>query len=182
MRYHVTDNITPFQRQRQGEHPSTKFCSVFTQEPEGEIPYFGSKTHQNIYHLHISEDMVRKEITEINIHKAFGPDEIHPRMLKELVDHVSGPLILILNKTMTDGCLPDDCKKACVSPIYKKGAKDIASNYRPISLTSIVCKLMESILKKNIMGNLKREDLLSSKQYGFINNCLLYTSPSPRDS
>ena len=85
----------------------------------------------------------------------------------ELVDNVSGPLIL--NKTMTDGCLPGDWKKACVSPIYKTGANDIASNYWPISLTSIVCKLMESILNKNIMGHLKREDLLSSKQFGFNN-------------
>ena len=146
-----------------------QFCSVFTREPEGSIPNFDVKSQQNINDLQITEDMVRKEIIGICIHKAFGPDEIHPSMLKELIDHVTGPLTFIFNKTISDGCLPDDWKKASVSPIYKKGAKYIPANYRPISLTSIVCKLMESILKKSIMEHLNHEDLLSSKQFGFIN-------------
>ena len=90
LRYHVTDKTSlRFNDKNKAKILQQQFCSVFTQEPEGEIPYFGTKTHQNIYHLYISEDMVRKEITEINIHKAFGPDEIHSRMLKELVDLVS---------------------------------------------------------------------------------------------
>jgi len=83
-------------------------------------------------------------------------------MLKKLINHVTKPLTFILNKSLNDGYLPDDWKKANVSPIFKKGAKDVAANYRPISLTSIVCPLMESILKEKITGNLNREELLSS--------------------
>ena len=58
---------------------------------------------------------------------------------------------------------------AYVSPIFKKGARDKAESYRPISLTSIVCKLMESFVKDSIVTHMKAENLLSSKQYGFIN-------------
>jgi len=103
--------------------------------------------------VQIIEDKVRKEITGINIHKAFGPDKIHPEMLKELIHHVTKLLTFILNKSLNYGYFPDNWKKANILPIFKKGVKDIAANYRPISLTSIVCKLMESILKEKIMAS-----------------------------
>ena len=55
-----------------------------------------------------------------------------------------------------------------VSPIYKKGARNVAENYRPVSLTSIVCKIMEKFVKVMVLGHLTNHDLLSPKQYGFI--------------
>ena len=73
-------------------------------------------------------------------------DEIHPQILIELVDLVSKPLALFLNKTMDEGCIPQDWKMAYISPIFQKGARNKAENYRPINLTSIVCKFMESFV------------------------------------
>ena len=61
----------------------------------------------------------------------------------ELVDLVCKPLALLLNKTMDKGCIPQDWKIAYVSPIFKKGVRNKAENYRPIDLTSVMCKLME---------------------------------------
>ena len=113
--------------------------------------------------------MVRKEILKLNVNKSCGPDEMHPQILTELVDLVSKPLALLLNKTMNEGCIPQDWKMAYVSPIVKKGARNKAENYRPISLTSIVCKLMESFVKDSTMTNMRVKNLLSSKQYFFIN-------------
>ena len=113
--------------------------------------------------------MVRNEILKLNVNKSCGPDEIHPQILIELVDLVSKPLALLLNKTMDEGCMPQDWKMVYVSPIFKKGARNKAENYRPISLTSIVCKLMESFAKDSIMTHMRAENFLSSKQYGFIN-------------
>ena len=84
--------------------------------------------------------MVKKGIQSLDPTKAFGPNEIHPKMLKELVGYVSEPLAVVMNKTLENGSLPDDWKLAHVTPIFKKGVKNIAVNYRPISLTSIVCK------------------------------------------
>ena len=77
-----------------------------------------------------------------------------------LADLVSKPLAIFLNKTKDEGCIPPDWKMAYVSPIFKKG---------PISLTSTVCKLMESFVKDPIMTPMKPENLLSWKQYDFIN-------------
>ena len=78
--------------------------------------------------------MVRKEVISLNINKATGPDEIHPRMLKELSDYI--PLFIVMRKSLIDGNLPTDWKLANVFPIFKKGAKNLAENYRPISLSS----------------------------------------------
>ena len=64
--------------------------------------------------------------------------------------------------------VPADWKEAIVTPVYKKGAKNKAENYRPIKLTSIVCNLMESLVKEVIMNHLIDNKLLSKKQYGFI--------------
>ena len=113
--------------------------------------------------------MVRNETLKLNVNKSCGPDEIHPQILIELIDLVSKPLALLLNKTMDEGCIPQDWKMAYVSPIFKKGARNKAENYRPISLTSIVGKLMEYFVKGSIMTHMRAENLLSSKQYGFIN-------------
>ena len=73
-----------------------------------------------------------------------------------------------MSKTIKDGNIPEDWKKANISPIYNKGARNRAENYRPISLTSIVCKIMESLIKEYVMDHIRANILLSSRQYGFI--------------
>ena len=64
--------------------------------------------------------MIRKKLLALNINKSVGPDELHPRILKELADYVSEPLAVLFNKTMEDGCIPQDWKIAYVSPIFIK--------------------------------------------------------------
>lgn len=147
-----------------------QFCSVFTIEPHGELPEFPSRTDNVIEDIVILKEKVHKQILKLDVNKSFGPDEIHPKLLKELADHIAEPLSVIMNKTLTEGALPEDWKLAHVTPIYKnKGAQNLAVNYRPVSLTSIICKLMESILREHIMNHLVDLKLLSQKQYGFIN-------------
>ena len=146
-----------------------QFCSVFTTEPIGNIPHFEQRTDKVLDKPTITSEMVRKKVEKLDPSKSFGPDEIHPQMLKELAAYISEPLALIMNKTLDEGYLPDEWKLANVTPIYKnKGAQNLAVNYRPVSLTSIVCKLMESFLRSHIMSHLMSEDLLSNRQYGFI--------------
>ena len=146
-----------------------QFCSVFTHEPPGELPDFRSRTEKIIDNLVITEQMIREQIKMLDVNKSFGPDEIHPRMLVELVDHLAEPLAIIMNKSLSSGTVPNDWKIAHVTPIYKnKGAQNLAINYRPVSLTSIVCKMMEKILRKHIMKHLTDEKLLTENQHGFI--------------
>lgn len=145
-----------------------QFTSVFTKEPEGDLPGFDTRTLTDIGPLEITAELVKQKINNLDVNKASGPDEIHPRLLKELVNEVSTPLAIIFNKSLRDETVPADWKNAHVSPIYKKGARNIAANYRPISLTSIVCKIMESIVKDRILAHLTQEKLFSNHQYGFI--------------
>ena len=147
----------------------TQFSSVYTHEPKGEAPRMQPRTTITIDKILVLEKMVSEEIEKTNVNKSCGPDDIHPRMLKELVEFIALPISILLNKTMEAGVIPQDWKRAYVSAIFKKGSKSIAENYRPISLTSLVCKLMETMIKKEIMTHLTENNLLSPRQFGFIN-------------
>ena len=161
-------NSLKFDDKDKAEILQEQFCSVFTKEKSGSIPSLDKRTDQEIKHLEITEESVRREIKSLNINKSCGPDEVNPLLLIKLVDFVAGPLTLIMNASIDGGVLPNDWKKAFVSPIYKKGAKNLAENYRPISLTSIPCKLMEKLVKDAVISHLVKHDLLSKKQFGFV--------------
>ena len=145
-----------------------QFASVFTKEPDGDLPNFRLRTFKEINLPEIDSEIVLKRILELDVDKACGPDEMHPRLLKELADEISTPLAMIFRKSLLDGDLPLDWKHANVSPLFKKGAKNIPSNYRPISLTSIICKIMETIVKEKIMSHLIDNNLITRHQYVFI--------------
>ncbi|KAK4329292.1 hypothetical protein Pmani_000326 [Petrolisthes manimaculis] len=78
------------------------------------------------------------------------------------------PLTLLYRRSLQLGELPLDWKEALVSPIYKKGAKNLAANYRPISLAAILCKILESIICEVLLDHMLKNNALSPKQYGFI--------------
>ena len=145
-----------------------QFSSVFIHEPNGTVPTIPRRTDKEIRMIEVTVAMVEEEIERLNENKSCGPDEIHPKLLKKLMKFISEPLTVLLNRTMREGQMPVDWKGAFVTPIFKKGSKNIAENYRPISLTSLVCKLMESFVKTAVMTHLITEGLLSKKQFGFI--------------
>ena len=104
------------------------------------MPVVDKKIEVNLPNIIIKEEMVRKEMLKLNVNKSCRPNKKHYQILIELVDFVSKPLVLLLNKTIYEGCIPQDWKMAYVSPIFKKGARNKAENYRPISLTfGILC-------------------------------------------
>ena len=83
-----------------------QFCSVFTKEPAGELPRFDQRTLVEMIAPKITQNQVIKKINELKADKASGPDEIHPKLLKKLVDIVSRPLAIIFNKSLEDGMVP----------------------------------------------------------------------------
>ena len=115
-----------------------EFVNVFTKEPNAEVLVLNKKTEANFPNIIITEEMDRNEILRLNVNKSYGPDQIHPQILIVLVDLVSKPLALLLNKTMNEGCITQYWKMGYFSPIFKKGATNKAGNYRTISLMSIV--------------------------------------------
>lgn len=115
----------------------------------------------------ITEEGVRKRLQKLNPHKAAGPDKIRPNVLKELADDISPVITRIYRASLKQGELPEEWKEARVTPVYKKGEKYMAENYRPVSLTCILCKQMEHIITSQIMLHLNTNNMLYDKQHGF---------------
>ena len=125
---------------------SNFFLSVFTREPEENIPAPKIRCIKQINAPKITRDIVQKKLSQLNVSKSLGPDNLHPRILSEMKNTISTPLAKIFNTLLDTGKLPLEWKCANITAIYKKGGKEIPGNYRPISLTSIVGKIMESNL------------------------------------
>ena len=97
-----------------------------------------------------------------------GPDGISGQLLQGLADEISPALAAIFSKSLEDGELPEDWRLANVTPIFKKGSRTKPENYRPVSLTSIPCKIMESIVKDGLMAHLEENSLMNPSQHGFM--------------
>ena len=100
--------------------------------------------------------------------KSPGPDDIHQRVLKETASAIAPALTALYNNILTSHDIPEDWRTAIITAIFKKGAKSDPGNYRPVSLTCIICKILESIIYDAIMEHLIKNKLLSKNQYGFI--------------
>ncbi|BHF64082.1 hypothetical protein SprV_0200708100 [Sparganum proliferum] len=92
--------------------------------------------------------MVLTELLRLKESKSPGPDEIPAKILKELAGELSKPLSMLFHTSFETGYLPPDWKSAWITPLYKGGSRVSANNYRPVSLTSICCKIMEKIIKQ----------------------------------
>ena len=107
-------------------------------------------------------------LKKIKPHKAAGPDNITARIMKELAQPIAPLLRIIFQASYDSGKVPDAWKNANVVPVYKKGTKSDPSNYRPISLTCIACKLMEHIITSNIMSHARENNIIYALQHGFL--------------
>ena len=126
------------------------FASVLTNDPAEDITV-EQRCDNVINQCHISSSSILKKLEKVNSTKSAGPNELHPRVLKETNDSIASALALIFKDSLERGSLPLNWKKAHISALHKKGAKDLPGNYRPVSLTSVVCKVLESILRDKIM-------------------------------
>ena len=110
--------------------------------------------------LNISVNGIIKLLQGLNPSKAPRPDRINPQILQKLILEIAPILQAIFSRSLVESSLPSDWLKANVSPIFKKGEKSCPANYRPISLTCIICKLMEHIITSNLVKHLDRNQIL----------------------
>ena len=147
---------------------NTYFASVFTKEPDGDFISLEEKQNLRQIPLEFSIDEVRKLLQKLKTGKSPGPDGFHPRFINELADELCLPLYLIFKSSVSCAKIPKQWKFARVSAIYKKGNRKVASNYRPVSITSIICRMLETIIRDNVVKFLMSNDLLSAYQFGFL--------------
>ena len=118
--------------------------------------------------MEFNELDILHRLGKLNVSKAAGVDGIHPRILYEMRVVLALPLKLMFQHSFNSKTLPEDWRSADVVPIFKKGSKSNVKNYRPVSLTCICCKIMESIIRDNIMRFFEVNKLFTNKQFGFF--------------
>ena len=141
------------------------FCKVFTKEE----PFTGEKFTQTkkMNDIIITKDNIEKIINNLDDDKSMGPDGVSGRMIKECKDQLLNPIMDLVETSIRTGTVPREWKRADIVPIYKSGCKMEPLNYRPVSLTSILCKVCEEAIKEKWSEYLERENILSERQFGF---------------
>lgn len=127
----------------------------------------GPSPHSTVNHITVTKEGVQKLLSSLQPTKATGPDQIPGRILKELSSELAPVLALLYQASLDQGTIPDDWKQASVVPIFKKGERCKAENYRPVSLTSIICKTLEHIVSSSIMRHMDHHSVLTDAQHGF---------------
>ena len=123
--------------------------------------------YQSMQEIDITEEGVHKLLRNLNPRKASGPDQVPARLLKELADELAPLLTIVFKKCLKYGETPHIWLSANVTAIFKKGDRFKASNYRPVSLTCLCCKVLEHIVVSNVMKHLDQQKLLTDCQHGF---------------
>ena len=145
------------------------YQSVFTRDdPNSLPPPFPDQTHEQLTDVTITTEAVEDILVSLNVNKAAGPDEVENRVLKECAEELAPKLQQIFRKSIDDGEVPMQWKKAHIVPIHKGGSKATMGNFRPVALTSAISKVMEKIVCVSIMSFLVRNNLISPQQHGFV--------------
>ena len=148
------------------------FSSVFTKEDISSLPvadakFQGAKSDY-LGPLVVTPELVAKKIKAMKDNKSPGVDGIPPKLLMETVEQISIPLARVFNLSLKEGVVPFEWKEANIIPLFKKGSRNKSENYRPVSLTSVICKLLERLIKDHMVDFLVKHKLLNSSQHGFL--------------
>ena len=144
-----------------------QFTSVFSVDDGSPVPDLGNSQHPSMDNITVDQNGVIKLLKNIKPFSASGPDGIPARLLKETAEELAPAVTLLFQASINQGKIPSQWKKAQITPIFKKGSRSEAANYRPISLTSILCKLCEHIIHCAVIRHLNNCKILSDAQHGF---------------
>ena len=144
-----------------------QYQSVFSREDPSDIPAPSGTPYPPMPQINISRNGILKQLLDLKINKASGPDLIPPRVLKAAANPISFCLERIFQASLSTGIVPNDWRQANITPVFKKGERFKASNYRPVSLTCICSKLLEHIVVSNMMSHFEENSILADCQHGF---------------
>ena len=144
-----------------------QFSSVFTKEDLRTSPIIPKRNIPKMPPVKVTEKGVLNLLQKLNTRKACGSDGIPAIFLKSCARELCTPLAFIIQQTINLKAVPNDWREAMITPIFKKGDRTSPGNYRPVSLTSICCKIAEHIIVSQTMAHLEKHHLLSENQHGF---------------
>ena len=118
--------------------------------------------------IHFRTRVISRVLRSLNANKSSGPDGVTPTVLKNCDSSLSQPLARLFHLSYSSGVYPTNWKLTNVQPVFKKkGNRSDPRDYRPIAITSILAKVMEKVIKQNLMIYLETNDLIHDRQYGF---------------
>ena len=193
--------ISPLKKNGQLHPDSTTKCDILADQFKSVFTKDTNDTHRatklygpsypQIPELFIQEEAVQKLLAGVNPSKAPGQNKIPCRLLRELSDEHAPVFTRLFKQTYSSGKLPSPWNTAWIYPIFKKGTRLDASNYKPVSLTCVACKLFERILCSHIRAHLDGHGILTPVNHGFrskhscesqllITSHDIYLEPAPR--
>ena len=150
----VTQGIPPLKRRNgiglaeseleQAEEFNGQFTNVFNKSEHTQVP-LPNPSASFLKEIHVSAEGVTKLLKGLNPSKALGPDELHPRILKELASELGPMFAHLFQQSIDTGEIPKEWSLANICPLHKKGDRSLACNYRPVSLTCVPCKLLSNL-------------------------------------
>ena len=144
------------------------FSSVFT---SGSSNLSALRDIETLYptmsEIDITQDLVRKKIDMIDTSKSTGPDGVPALLIKNAADTFTPILTKIYRLSYESGKVPAGMKIAHIKPLFKSGEKNSPNNYRPVSITSVLSKILESILKDHFETHIQSFDIMHTSQHGF---------------
>ena len=143
-----------------------QYISVFTGDTKTSLPDLGPSQYPSMEDITVSCEGVVKLLKNLKPHMVAGPDDIPLMLLREAADEIAPAITLLFQASLNQGNTPSTWRNALV-PIFKKGSKSDASNYRPISLTSVLCKFYDHILHSTIPTHLANHKIQYDAQHGF---------------
>ena len=145
------------------------FSAVFTKEDINSLPVpltkFEGNKSEHLGQLFVTPVMIAKKIKEMKDNKSPGVDGIPPKLLKEIVEQMGTPLAKLFNLSLEEGIVSSEWKEANITPLFKKGSRKKPG---PASLTSVVCKLLETLIRDHMVEFLVKHKLINTSEHGFL--------------
>ena len=164
------DGTNAYNSLEKAEALNEYFGSVYQDESDNIPPATKNYSGIPLSSIEITHEMVMDKLNTLNPGKSTGLDGLHPYFLYSLADILCSPLKILFTKSLKEGVVPSQWLEACIIAIHKKGLKSAVVNYRPVSITSVVCKMMESVIRDHIVSYMSANNLFANEQHGFVPN------------
>ena len=146
---------------------SEQYSSVFKRDTGKQMPPISGQRYRSMPKIKVSVNGVECLLKKLNPKKAVGPDRVPTNLLKDHADIMAPILQVVFQQSLDSGIIPSDWKQANVVAVFKKGDKNTAANYRPVSFTSISCKTLEHLVFSSLMAHVDTHKILNPFQHGF---------------